>query len=183
MPRNSSSCSTKPSAEPMAESLDPEAFNDFLDSKPGWIVLTTIAPDGYPHSVPSATSATATTSTAAASITRPRFATSSKTKVSLVIESGSTMSDIKGAMIQGTAIVRRDPASVLEIMRKAAAGARGRTSRPPNRTEARVGLHRCCDRAPNLLGLRQLNHPVASAQRDLDDRLKFLEARCRGQRP
>ena len=36
----------------MAESLDPEAFNDFLDSKPGWIVLTTIAPDGYPHSVP-----------------------------------------------------------------------------------------------------------------------------------
>ena len=45
-------------------------------------------------------------------------------KVSLVIESGSTMSDIKGAMIQGTAIVRRDPASVLEIMRKAAA-ARG----------------------------------------------------------
>ena len=64
----------------MAESLDPEAFNDFLDSKPGWIVLTTIAPDGYPHSVPSATSATATTSTAAASITRPRFATSSKTQ-------------------------------------------------------------------------------------------------------
>ena len=36
----------------MAESLDLEAFNDFLDSKPGWIVLTTIAPDGYPHSVP-----------------------------------------------------------------------------------------------------------------------------------
>jgi len=46
MPRNFSSCSTKPSAEPMAESLDTEAFNDFLDSKPGWIILTTIAPDG-----------------------------------------------------------------------------------------------------------------------------------------
>ena len=58
-----------------------------------------------------------------------------KPKVSLVIESGSTMSDIKGAMIQGTAIVRRDPASVLEIMRKAAAA--GRTSRPP--TEPRPG--------------------------------------------
>ena len=36
----------------MAESLDPEAFSDFLDRKPGWIVLTTIAPDGYPPRVP-----------------------------------------------------------------------------------------------------------------------------------
>ncbi|MEM7326578.1 MAG: pyridoxamine 5'-phosphate oxidase family protein, partial [Actinomycetota bacterium] len=42
-------------------------------------------------------------------------------KVSLMVESGSTMSDIKGAMVQGTARVRRDPDSVLELMRKGAA--------------------------------------------------------------
>ena len=46
------------------------------------------------------------------------------------------MSDIKGAMIQGTAIVRRDPASVLEIMRKAAAARVAQADLP---TEPRPG--------------------------------------------
>ena len=41
-------------------------------------------------------------------------------KVSMLIESGSTMSDIKGVMIQGTATVRRDADSVLALMRKGA---------------------------------------------------------------
>ena len=109
----------------MAESLDAEAFNGFLDSKPGWIVLTTIAPDGYPHSVPLGYFRDGDhIYCGCVDHTTKIRNIEQNPKVSLVIESGSTMSDIKGAMIQGTAIVRRDPASVLEIMRKAAA-ARG----------------------------------------------------------
>ena len=101
----------------MAESLDPEAFNDFLDSKPGWIVLTTIAPDGYPHSVPLGYFRDGDhIYCGCVDHTTKIRNIEQNPKVSLVIESGSTMSDIKGAMIQGTAIVRRDPASVLEIM-------------------------------------------------------------------
>ena len=36
----------------MPSTMDTETFNDFLDSRPGWIILTTITPDGFPHSVP-----------------------------------------------------------------------------------------------------------------------------------
>ena len=36
----------------MPAALNLDEFNAFLDSKPGWIVLTSIGPDGYPHSVP-----------------------------------------------------------------------------------------------------------------------------------
>ena len=28
------------------------AFDAYLDDRPGWIILSTISPDGYPHSVP-----------------------------------------------------------------------------------------------------------------------------------
>ena len=37
-----------------------------------------------------------------------------------MVESGSTMADIKGAMIQGTARIHRDPDAVLRCMRLAA---------------------------------------------------------------
>lgn len=32
--------------------LDPEAVRAFLESKPAWAVLSTVGPDGFPHSVP-----------------------------------------------------------------------------------------------------------------------------------
>ena len=108
----------------MPGSLDDAAVDAFLDSKPGWIVLSSIGPDGYPHSVPlgyfrdgdrvylGCRAGTAKLR----SIEQPPT-------VSLVIEDGSTMSDIRGAMIQGTATVHRDADAVLELMR---AGARRR---------------------------------------------------------
>ena len=51
------------------------------------------------------------------------------------------MSDIKGAMIQGTAIVRRDPASVLEISGRLRqhVGSQTPTSQP---SQGQVGVHR-----------------------------------------
>ncbi|MEM7341959.1 MAG: pyridoxamine 5'-phosphate oxidase family protein [Actinomycetota bacterium] len=105
----------------MAGSLDPEAFNAFLDAKPGWITLTTIGPDGYPHSVPLGyfRDGDMVYCGCVDGTTKIRNIEQNP-KVSLVLESGSTMSDIKGAMVQGTATVRRDGDSVLALMRKGA---------------------------------------------------------------
>ena len=36
----------------MPVSLTTEEFHDFYDGQPGWVVLTSIGADGYPHSVP-----------------------------------------------------------------------------------------------------------------------------------
>ncbi len=93
----------------------------FLDAKPGWIILSTIGPNGYPHSVPlgyfrlgddiyiGCRAGTQKTK----NIER-------NPKVSLVLESGTTMQDIKGAMIQGHATVYTDAANVLRLRREAA---------------------------------------------------------------
>ncbi|MEM9514705.1 MAG: pyridoxamine 5'-phosphate oxidase family protein [Actinomycetota bacterium] len=105
----------------MPKSLDVESMNAFLDSRPGWIILSSITPDGYPHSVPlgyfrdgdriycGCLDGTAKINNI-----------EQNPKVSLVVEAGSTMSDIKGAMVQGTATVHRDEATVLELTRKGA---------------------------------------------------------------
>ncbi|MEM6709965.1 MAG: pyridoxamine 5'-phosphate oxidase family protein [Pseudomonadota bacterium] len=109
----------------MARSLTPEAFDAFIDSKPGWIVLSTIGADGYPHSVPLGYFRVDDRiyigcrdgTTKLRNIDR-------NPKVSLVLESGTTMQDIKGTMIQGTAQIHREPSAVLNCMRLGAA-ARG----------------------------------------------------------
>ena len=36
----------------MPRKMSIKEAHEFLDSKPGWIALTTIGPDGYPHTVP-----------------------------------------------------------------------------------------------------------------------------------
>ena len=105
----------------MAESLDPEAFNAFLDERPGWITLSTITPDGYPHSVPLGyfRDGDHIYCGCVDETTKTRNIDQNP-KVSLMIEAGSTMADIKGAMVQGSATVHRDPERVLELMRMAA---------------------------------------------------------------
>ncbi len=109
----------------MAESLTDAAFDAFLDSRPGWMVLCTVGPDGYPHSVPLGYFRVddriylgcRDRTTKVRNVER-------NPKVSLLVESGSTMADIKGAMVQGTAVVHRAPDEVLRCMRLGAA-ARG----------------------------------------------------------
>lgn len=96
----------------------------FLDAKPGWIVLSTIGRDGYPHSVPVGyfrlgqdiyIGCRAGTQKVKNIARRPQ--------VSLVLESGTTMQDIKGVMIQGHATVYTDAENTLRLSR---AGARWR---------------------------------------------------------
>ena len=106
----------------MPARLTPEEVNEYLDSKPGWIVLTTIGPDGFPHSVPlgyfrhdeSVFLGMRDNTTKVRNV-------EANPKVSLMVESGSTMGEIKGVMIQGNGRVHRAPEKVLEIMRLGAA--------------------------------------------------------------
>ncbi|MEM1435765.1 MAG: pyridoxamine 5'-phosphate oxidase family protein [Pseudomonadota bacterium] len=109
----------------MAQSLTDDAFDAFLDSRPGWMVLCTQGADGYPHSVPLGYfRVDDRVYLGCRDHTTKVHNVERNPKVSLLVESGSTMSDIKGAMVQGTAIVRREPDEVLRCMRLGAA-ARG----------------------------------------------------------
>ena len=105
----------------MPEPLDDESIDAFLDSKPGWIVLSTITDDGYPHSVPLGYFRDGEQIYCGCVDGTVKIRNIERNpKVSLMIESGSTMGDIKGVMIQGTAEVHRDEETVLALMRKAA---------------------------------------------------------------
>jgi nitroimidazol reductase NimA-like FMN-containing flavoprotein (pyridoxamine 5'-phosphate oxidase superfamily) len=93
----------------------------FLDTKPGWIILSTIGPHGYPHSVPIGyfridddiyLGCRAGTQKVKNIERNP--------KVSLTLESGSTRQDIKGVLIQGEATVFTDPENTLRLSRAAA---------------------------------------------------------------
>lgn len=105
----------------MPGSMTPAEVHAFLDSRPGWIVLTTIGRDGYPHSVPIGyfrlgnevfMGCRANTQKTRNIERNPR--------VSLSLEAGSTMADIKGLLIQGDARVYTDPADLLRLGREAA---------------------------------------------------------------
>ena len=109
----------------MPASMSVEEFNAFLDSRPGWIVLSTVDPDGYPHSVPLGYFRHGESIFCGVrDNTRKLRNIDANPRVSLMVESGSTMSDIRGAMVQGDAVVHREPGKVLECMRLGAA-ARG----------------------------------------------------------
>lgn len=109
----------------MAWELTAEEIEAFLDSRPGWITLTTQSPSGYPHSVPIGyfRRGDAIYIGCRANTQKTRNIERNP-KVSLLLESGSTMQDIKGLMIQGDAELVLDDAERLELMR-AAATARG----------------------------------------------------------
>ena len=105
----------------MPASLTKEEANEFLDSRPGWIILTTIGRDGFPHSIPIGyfrlgeeiyVGGRAGTQRAKNVERNPH--------VSLLIESGGSMQDIKGLMIQGNADLITEPAELLTLTREAA---------------------------------------------------------------
>lgn len=102
----------------MPARLSPDEVRAFLDAKPGWIVLSTIGPNGYPHSVRSATSAWGTKSTWCRGDTQKIRNIERDPRVALVLESGRRMQDIKGVLIQGDATVYAAPEDVLRLSRE-----------------------------------------------------------------
>jgi len=120
----------------------------FLDAKPGWIVLSTIGRDGYPHSVPLGYFRLGDDLYIGCRAGTQKIKNIERNpKVSLVLESGSTRKDIKGVMIQGHATVHTDPETALRLSR---AGG----GRPTSRAAPGRGLHSGAATPHHLLGLQ-----------------------------
>lgn len=104
----------------MPVKLTKEEAHEFLDSRPGWLVLTTIGRDGYPHSVPIGYFRLDDDVYVGGRAGTQRAKNIARNlKVSALIESGSSMQDIKGLMIQGEASLVTEPDEVLRLMREA----------------------------------------------------------------
>ena len=108
----------------MPKKLNRDEIHAFLDSRPGWAVLSTLSADGIPHSVPlgyyrfgdEVVMGVRDGTAKVANIERD-------SRVSVMLEAGSTMTDIRGVMLQGHAQVHRAPDEVLHYARE---GARAR---------------------------------------------------------
>ena len=123
----------------MPAQLTKDEAHEFLDSRPGWLILTTIGPDGYPHTVPIGYFRVGDEIYTGGREGTQRLANIKRTPhVSILIESGGSMKDIKGLMIQGDADIVTDPAEALKLMRTSAKQ-RG-TPEADLPTEARPGV-------------------------------------------
>ena len=95
-------------------------IHDYLDSRPGWITLTTHGRGGYPHSIPIGYFRLGDeVFMGCRGETQKTKNIERNPKVSLALDSGSTMKDIKGVLIQGDATVVTDPERLLELQREA----------------------------------------------------------------
>jgi nitroimidazol reductase NimA-like FMN-containing flavoprotein (pyridoxamine 5'-phosphate oxidase superfamily) len=105
----------------MPRKLTREEAHAFLDSKPGWIMLSTIGPDCYPHTVPLGYFRLGDDIVMGVrSGTRKVKNIQANPKVSLLLESGGTRKDIKWLMIQGTATLHSRPEERLSYAREGA---------------------------------------------------------------
>ena len=105
----------------MPAPMTPDEVNAFLDSRPGWIVLTTIGRDGYPHSIPIGYFRLGDEVYMGCRAGTQKLKNIERNpKVSLSLEAGSTMQDIKGVLIQGDADVLTAGEDLLRLSREAA---------------------------------------------------------------
>jgi nitroimidazol reductase NimA-like FMN-containing flavoprotein (pyridoxamine 5'-phosphate oxidase superfamily) len=122
----------------MVAKLTSDEVDAFLDSRPGWITLTTIGRDGFPHSVPIGYFRLGDDVYIGCRAGTQKLKNIERNpRVSVMLEAGSSMRDIKGLLIQGTATVYTEPADLLRLSR-AAAAARG-VPEAELPTEARPG--------------------------------------------
>gem|GEM_PF-172252 len=108
-------------SETMPARMTDQEVKAFLDAKPGWIVLSTIGREGYPHSVPLGYFRLGDDVYIGCRAGTQKIKNIERNpKVSLVLESGSSRQDLKGVMIQGHATVHTDPETALRLSREAA---------------------------------------------------------------
>ena len=104
----------------MANAMNMEEIHEYLDSRPGWITLTTQGADGYPHSVPLGYfRQDGQVFMGCRADTQKTKNIERNGKVSLSLDSGSSMKDIKGVLIKGDASVITEPGRLLELQREA----------------------------------------------------------------
>lgn len=105
----------------MPATMTKEEAHAYLDSKPGWIVLTTIGADGYPHSVPIGYFRLGDDVYVGCRAGTQKVRNVERNPhASLVMQDGRTMGDIRGVMIQGDATVFTAPDDLLRLSREAA---------------------------------------------------------------
>lgn len=101
--------------------LTEQEITAFLDSKPGWMVLCTMGRDGFPHSVPVGYFRLEEAIYIGCRAGTQKLKNIARhPQVSLTLESGHSMQDIKGVLIQGHATVHTDPEATLRLSRAAA---------------------------------------------------------------
>jgi nitroimidazol reductase NimA-like FMN-containing flavoprotein (pyridoxamine 5'-phosphate oxidase superfamily) len=102
----------------MPATLTKEEAHAFLDREARWVYLTTIGKEGYPHTVPIGFFRIDDDIYAGGHLGTQRLANIARnSKVSALFESGTSMQDIKGLLVQGDASIVSEPADVLVLMR------------------------------------------------------------------
>ena len=105
----------------MPASLTKEEAHAFLDIRPGWLILTTMGRDGYPHSVPIGYFRLGEEIYVGGRQGTQRIKNIERNaRVSALVESGETMQDIKGLLVQGEADVVTESEEALRLMREGA---------------------------------------------------------------
>src|SRR6187401_2408141 len=105
----------------MPRKLSDEQIAAFLDSRPGWAALSTVGEDGFPHTVPLGCFRLGRDIVMGVRDgTRKVANIESNPNVSVMLEAGSSMADIRGVMIQGHARIVRERGEVLELARAGA---------------------------------------------------------------
>jgi len=108
----------------MPQKLSDEQIEAYVDSRPAWAILSTIDKDGFPHSVPLGYFRFGRDIIMGVRDgTRKVANVENNPNVSVLLEDGSSMADIRGVMFQGHARIVRDRSEALELAR---AGARAR---------------------------------------------------------
>ena len=108
----------------MPRQLSDEQIEAYLDSRPSWAILSTIDNDGFSHSVPLGYLRLGSDIIMGVRDgTRKVANVESNPNVSILLEDGSSMADIRGVMFQGHARIVREPSEALQLSRE---GARAR---------------------------------------------------------
>ncbi|MAI41697.1 MAG: pyridoxamine 5'-phosphate oxidase family protein [Candidatus Azotimanducaceae bacterium] len=105
----------------MPKSMSEKEAIAYIDTKPGWAMLSTIGPDGYPHTVPVGYFRVNNKIYMGCRDNTQKIVNIERNpKVSVSLESGSTMNDLKGVLLRGKAHVIRDDKNRLAISIQAA---------------------------------------------------------------
>lgn len=111
-----------------------EDLRIYLESRPGWMVLSTLGPDGFPHSVPLGYVLLGDRLyLGVRDGTQKVRNVEREPRVSLVLYTPRDRGPQRGVMIQGTAEVIRDPEDVQKVRRAAGRlrGGEARSDTPP----------------------------------------------------
>ena len=94
---------------------------EYIESKPGWIALSTNGHDGFPHTVPIGYFVSGgSIFIGCLDYTQKVKNVERNQKISLTLESGETMADIKGVLIKANAEIIRDDEARIAISQLAA---------------------------------------------------------------